>query len=285
MYLKRGAEMTTSAIEKPAIERPVIAKPKIVSEAEWVAARKVLLAQEKALTHARDAVSEARRKLPWVRVEKEYVFDTVDGPKTLAELFDGRSQLIVYHFMWRKDLGEGCVGCSFLGDHIDGANLHLPARDVTLVVVSRAPLEVLQTFRKRMGWRFDWASSEGSDFNFDYHVSFRPEELESGEVGYNFTRTKASIEELSGISVFYKSEDGEIFHTYSSYARGNEEVLGTYMYLDLVPKGRDEGAAGMGLWVRHHDRYGAGGYVDASGGYIAAEKPKACCAGKEHASA
>jgi predicted dithiol-disulfide oxidoreductase (DUF899 family) len=276
--------MTTSVIEKPVIEQPVIERPRIVSEAEWVAARKVLLAQEKALTHARDTVSAARRELPWVRVEKDYVFDTVNGPKTLARLFDGRSQLIVYHFMWRKDLGEGCVGCSFLGDHIDGANLHLPARDVTLVVISRAPLEVLQAFRKRMGWRFAWASSEGSDFNFDYHVSFRPEELASGEVEYNFTKTKASIEELSGISVFYKNEAGEIFHTYSSYGRGNEEVLGAYMYLDLVPKGRDENGGNMGLWVRHHDRYGAGGYVDASGGYIAAEKPKACCAVGEQAS-
>ena len=256
---------------------------RVVSEAEWVEARKELLAQEKALTRARDAVSAARRRLPWVRVEKDYVFDTVNGPKTLRGLFGGRSQLIVYHFMWRKDLGEGCVGCSFLGDHIDGANLHLPARDVTLVVVSRAPLETLQAFRRRMGWRFTWASSEHSDFNFDYDVSFRPAELASGEVEYNYARTKASIEELPGISVFYKDEAGEIFHTYSSYGRGNEEVLGAYMYLDLVPKGRDEGEGTMGQWVRHHDRYGAAGFVDPSGGFIASGKPKACCVTTEHA--
>jgi predicted dithiol-disulfide oxidoreductase (DUF899 family) len=273
MYLKRGAEMTMSAIRNP----------RVVSKAEWVGARKVLLAREKALTQARDAVSAARRSLPWVRVEKDYVFDTANGPKTLRGLFGGRSQLIVYHFMWRKDLGEGCVGCSFLGDHIDGANLHLPQRDVTLVVVSRAPLEVLQAFRRRMGWRFTWASSSHSDFNFDYDVSFRPGELASGEVEYNYARTKASIEELPGISVFYKNEAGEIFHTYSSYGRGNEEMLSAYMYLDLVPKGRDEGEGKMGQWVRHHDRYDAAGYVGTSSGFIASGKPKACCVVEEHA--
>jgi predicted dithiol-disulfide oxidoreductase (DUF899 family) len=272
--------MTTSVIEDRKVEGH-----RVVSEEEWVAARRVLLAQEKALTRARDAVNASRLKMPWVKLEKEYVFDTVDGKKTLEELFDGRSQLTVYHFMWRKELGEGCVGCSFLADHIDGANLHLQARDVSLVVVSRAPLEILQAFRKRMGWRFTWVSSEGSDFNFDYHVSFRPEELASGEVEYNFAKVKASIEEGSGISVFYKNEAGEVFHTYSSYGRGNEEVLGAYMYLDLVPKGRDEQAEGgkMNVWVRHHDRYGAGGYVDETGGYIAPAKDatKVCCSAKE----
>jgi predicted dithiol-disulfide oxidoreductase (DUF899 family) len=204
----------------------------VVSEAEWLEVREVLLAREKALTRERDAVNEARRRLPWVRVSKEYRFETPQGEKTLTELFAGRSQLIVYHFMWRKDLGEGCVGCSFLSDHIDGANLHLPQRDITLVAVSRAPLGVLQAFRQRMDWKFNWVSSEGSDFNFDYHVSFRPKELASGKVNYNYRETDASIEELSGISVFYKNSDGEIFHTYSSYGRGNEEVLGAYMWVD-----------------------------------------------------
>jgi predicted dithiol-disulfide oxidoreductase (DUF899 family) len=188
----------------------------------------------------------------------------------LAELFEGRSQLIVYHFMWRRELGEGCVGCSFLCDHIDGANQHLSQHDVTLVAVSRAPLADLQGFKRRMGWRFPWVSSYESDFNFDYHVSFRPEELATGEVYYNYRPTRASIEELSGLSVFYKNEKGEIFHTYSSYGRGHEEVLGAYMYLDITPKGRNENGPhfNLGDWVRHHDKYDAGGYVDATGGYI-----------------
>jgi len=249
----------------------------VVSEAEWIEARKALLAREKELTRTRDRVNEERRGLPWVRVEKQYIFETTVGKKSLAELFGDKSQLIVYHFMWRHDLGEGCVGCSFLSDHIDGANLHLHARDITLVAVSRAPLWVLQAFRKRMGWKFEWVSSAGTNFNFDYHVSFRPEELASGAVGYNYRRTPASIDELAGISVFYKNDAGEIFHTYSSYGRGGEEVLGAYMWIDLAPKGRDEsGPAKMGSWVRHHDRYDAGGYVDPAGGYIA-EPVKACC--------
>ncbi len=242
---------------------------KMVSREEGLAARVNLLAKEKLLTRQRDAVSAARRALPWVKVEKEYVFDTLQGKKTLAELFDGRSQLIGYHFMWRHDLGNGCAGCSFLADHIDGANLHLVQHDVSLVVVSRAPLAVLDAYKQRMGWRFPWVSSEDSEFNFDYHVSFTPAELAS-EIYYNYGTTKASIDELSGISVFYKSPEGEIFHTYSTYGRGNEEVLGAYMYLDLTPKGRNEGERGnMGSWVRPHDQYDAGGTVDPMGGYRA----------------
>ncbi|HEX3472267.1 MAG TPA: thioredoxin family protein [Silvibacterium sp.] len=264
--------MATSAIERP----------RVVSEAEWLIARQELLAHEKELTRARDAVSAERRQLPWVRVEKEYVFETADGRKTLAELFDGRSQLIIYHFMWRRDLGEGCVGCSFLSDHIDGANQHLAQHDVSLVAVSRAPLAVLQAFKKRMGWKFQWVSSYESDFNFDYHVSFTPEELATGEVFYNYRMTKASIEELSGISVFYKDAEGNIFHTYSSYGRGNEEVLGAYIYLDLTPLGRNETGPGynLGDWVRHHDKYGAAGHVDPAGGFIA-EEPKSCCSSSD----
>lgn len=243
---------------------------KVVSQEEWLAARRELLVQEKQLTRQRDAVNAARRDLPWVRVEKEYVFDTPQGRKTLAELFGGNSQLIVYHFMWRHDLGNGCTGCSFLADHIDGANLHLAHHDVSLVAVSRAPLAVLEGYRERMGWRFPWVSSLESDFNFDYHVSFRPEELASGEVFYNYGMTKASIDELAGISVFYKAADGKIFHTYSVYGRGGEEVLGAYMYLDLTPKGRNENDRGnMGDWVRPHDQYYVGGSVDPMGGYRA----------------
>jgi predicted dithiol-disulfide oxidoreductase (DUF899 family) len=254
-------------------------RAKIVSREDWLLARRELLAQEKRLTHQRDAVSAARRALPWARVEKNYVFDTPQGKRTLSDLFDGRSQLIVYHFMWRRDLGNGCIGCSFLSDHIDGANLHLAHHDVSLVAISRAPLEVLQTYKQRMGWRFLWVSSLESDFNFDYHVSFTPEDLAKGEVFYNYRTTKASIEELSGFSVFYKSTDGEIFHTYSSYGRGNEEVLGAYMYLDLTPKGRNENGPyhNMGDWVRPHDQYDAGGSVDPQGGYSPVPLSKAGC--------
>ncbi len=252
----------------------------VVSRAEWLAAREQLLQSEKELTRARDRLSAQRRALPRVRVDKRYVFQTTSGPKTLAELFAGRSQLIVYHFMWRKELGEGCVGCSFLCDHLDGANQHLGHHDVSVVVVSRAPLALLQAFKERMGWKFEWVSSEGSDFNFDYHVSFRPEELASGQVYYNYRQTQASIEELPGISVFFKDQRGEVFHTYSSYGRGNEEVLCAYMYLDLTPLGRNERGPNFTLsdWVRHHDRYDAGGHVDATGGYIAADAKPTCCA-------
>ena len=260
--------------------------PKIVSRADWLAARKDLLAEEKELTRARDRLSAHRRELPWVKVEQNYSFHTPAGTKTLAELFDGRSQLIVYHFMWRGDLNDACVGCSFLADHIDGANLHLTQHDVTLTVVSRAPLPVLQAFKQRMGWRFNWVSSEGSNFNYDYHVSFRPEEIASGQVLYNYQLTPASIEELSGFSVFYKDKQGDVFHTYSSYGRGNEEVLGAYIYLDLTPKGRNETGPNYNLsdWVRHHDRYGIGGFVDSTGGYISGRDSTCCSHLQEHLS-
>lgn len=250
-----------------------------VSREDWVLARRELLAKEKALTSQRDSVSAARRALPWVKVEKDYVFDTLQGKKTLADLFNGRSQLIIYHFMWRNDLGNGCIGCSFLADHIDGANLHLAHHDVSFVVVSRAPLAALEAYRRRMGWRFSWVSSIETDFNFDYHVSFTPEELAGGEVYYNYRMTKASIEELSGISVFYRSPQGEIFHTYSSYARGNEEVLGAYMYLDLTPLGRNENGPyyTLGDWVRPHDQYETAGSVDLMGGFSATPKTECRC--------
>jgi predicted dithiol-disulfide oxidoreductase (DUF899 family) len=253
--------------------------PKVVSRAEWLAARTELLAEEKALTRARDALSAKRRELPWVRVDKEYVFDTPNGKKTLSDLFDGRSQLIVYHFMWRRELSEGCVGCSFLADHVDGPNQHLAQHDVTFVAASRAPLPLLEAFKKRMGWRFNWVSSYASDFNFDYHVSFSQEELATGKVLYNYRTTDASIEELSGTSVFYRDGDGIIFHTYSCYGRGNEEVLGAYMHLDITPKGRNETGPHFTLadWVRHHDKYGAGGFVDGTGGYIAPKNEGSCC--------
>jgi predicted dithiol-disulfide oxidoreductase (DUF899 family) len=232
--------------------------PKLVSRDEWLTARKELLKQEKELTRQRDALTAKRRELPWVRVEKEYVFDTPKGKQTLADLFDGRSQLVVNHFMLGPGWKEGCVGCSFGADHIEGALVHLEHHDVTVVVVSRAPLHEIEAYKKRMGWRFNWVSSYDSDFNYDYHVSFTKDDVTKGRVYYNFEMTEALIEELPGLSVFYKDAAGDIFHTYSSYARGAEELLGTYMVLDLTPKGRNETGPNHNLmdWVRRHDRYG-----------------------------
>lgn len=229
---------------------------KIVSKEEWLQARKELLAKEKAHTRRHDALSAERRELPWVRVAKEYVFDAPGGWRTLADLFDGRSQLIVDHFMLGPGWKEGCVGCSFGADHLDGALVHLAHRDVTLVAVSRAPLSEIEAFRKRMGWRFDWVSSYGSDFNRDFHVSFTEDDMTNGKVFYNYEMREFQCEDLPGTSVFYQDEKGDIFHTYSTFARGGEMVLGTYMLLDLVPKGRDEaGLSPPMAWVRHHDRY------------------------------
>jgi predicted dithiol-disulfide oxidoreductase (DUF899 family) len=246
----------------------------VVSQEEWIEARRELLRKEKALTRQRDALAAERRGLPWVKVDKTYVFDAPDGQQTLADLFDGRSQLIVKHFMMGPGWQEGCVGCSFHADHMDGALMHLPQRDVTLLAVSRAPLAEIEAFRRRMGWRFKWVSSHGSDFNFDYQVSFTPEAIASGKVFYNYEMGDFMSDEMSGISVFYRRPDGAIFHTYSSYARGNEGFLGAYHYLDIVPKGRDE-ARNLGEWVRHHDRYGSHDSVDPTGRAQHAEDD--CC--------
>ncbi|MDH3235287.1 MAG: thioredoxin family protein [Alphaproteobacteria bacterium] len=227
-----------------------------VSRDEWLAARQDLLAKEKEFTKQRDAISAARRELPWVKVEKDYVFDGPDGQTTLAELFDGRSQLIVYHFMLGPGWEQGCPSCSFLADHFDGAVVHLAHRDATLVVVSRAPLAEIEIFQKRMGWEFKWVSSYGNDFNRDYHVSFTEDEMANGEVVYNYRKTTFPSEEAPGVSVFARSEDGDVFHTYSSYGRGLDILLGTYNFLDMVPKGRDETELPYSMsWVRHHDRY------------------------------
>jgi predicted dithiol-disulfide oxidoreductase (DUF899 family) len=229
----------------------------IVTREQWTAAREQLLIQEKELTRLRDQVAARRRELPWVKVDKSYVFDGPDGRETLADLFAGRSQLVVRHFMFGPGWEEGCVGCSFWSDHLDGALVHLEHRDVTVVVVSRAPLAEIEAFRRRMGWRFKWVSSFGSDFNYDYHVSFTPEQVASGKVYYNYGETANAGEEMPGLSVFYKDADGTIAHTYSSFARGNEPMLGTYTILDLTPKGRNETGPRRNLsnWVRLHDRY------------------------------
>ncbi|HEX2884988.1 thioredoxin family protein [Vineibacter terrae] len=230
----------------------------IVSRDEWLAARTRFLAKEKEFTRLRDQLSAERRALPWVKVEKAYVFDTPEGKRSLAELFAGRSQLIVYHFMFGPGWREGCKGCSFLVDHLDGARPHLENHDVMVAVVSRAPLAELLPFKARMGWRFPWVSSHGSDFNSDYHVSFTAADLAQGATVYNYQVRDAQAEgEAPGISVFYKDDAGDIFHTYSAYARGGEPLIGTYNYLDLVPKGRNEGGLEFPMaWVRHHDRYG-----------------------------
>jgi len=244
---------------------------RIVTRAEWVDAHKQHLVKEKELTRRRDEVSAARRELPWVKVDKSYVFEGPNGKETLADLFGGRSQLIVKHFMFGPGWKEGCVGCSFHSDHIDGTLPHLAQRDVTLLAVSRAPFAEIEAFKRRMGWRFKWVSSYGSDFNYDFHVSFTQDDLAKGEVYYNYELRKLQSEEMSGISVFYKDPAGDILHTYSSYARGGEMFLGTYNYLDLTPKGRNETGPNHNLadWVRHHDRYGAEGYVDPTGRYQA----------------
>lgn len=249
-----------------------IHKPRVVSQNEWLAARRELLVKEKQLTRQYDAIRALRRELPWVRLEKDYVFHGPSGRETLADLFAGRSQLIVRHFMFAPGWKEGCVGCSFASDHVEGALVHLEHHDVTYVAVSRAPLAEIEAFRKRMGWTFKWLSSFESDFNYDFHVSFRKEELEQGRIFYNFEERQLRFksEELSGVSVFYKDASGDIFHTYSCYARGDEPGLTTYFYLDLTPKGRDENGPtfSLGDWVRHHDHYAAGGRVAPNGRYV-----------------
>jgi predicted dithiol-disulfide oxidoreductase (DUF899 family) len=228
--------------------------PKIVSHEEWLKARQDLLAAERELTHHRDALTRRRMAMPWERVQKSYVFEAPEGRRTLAELFDGRRQLMVQHFMLGPGWKQGCPSCSFMADHTDGMNVHLAHRDVTFLAVSRAPLAEIERFRSRMGWRFKWVSSHGSDFNYDFGVSFTPEEKTKGQVCYNYALQSFESEELPGISVFYKDDAGDVFHTYSTYRRGVEAMMGTYSLLDLTPKGRDERDGPM-AWVRHHDRY------------------------------
>jgi predicted dithiol-disulfide oxidoreductase (DUF899 family) len=227
----------------------------IVSPDEWLAARKALLVKEKEFTKARDQLSAARRDLPWVKVDKTYVFDGPQGKQTLPELFDGRSQLVIYHFMFGPDWQAGCPHCSHWADNFNGVIVHLNQRDVTMVAVSRAPLVKLAAYKKRMGWTFKWVSSLGSDFNFDYRVSFTPKEMAAKRAPYNFEIQDPHASEREGVSVFFKDPAGAVFHTYSTYARGIDMLNTDYNYLDLVPKGRDEGDRGP-FWVRRHDEYG-----------------------------
>jgi len=233
-----------------------MAHHKVVTHEEWADARKALLAKEKKFTRLRDELSHERRELPWEAVDKDYVFDGPAGRQSLSELFEGRRQLIVYHFMYGPGWEAGCKSCSFWADNFNGIIPHLNQRDVSFVAISRAPLQTLQAFEKRLGWNFKWLSSFGNDFNFDYHVSFRPEELARGEVQYNYTPRKTSMSELPGISVFYRDESDAIFHTYSCYARGLDMLNVAYHYLDIVPKGRDESGLPHSMaWVKLHDLY------------------------------
>lgn len=225
----------------------------VVSQNQWLAARRELLQAEKALTHQRDDVTKQRSALPWQRIDKPYVFDTLEGPRTLAELFDGRSQLLIQHFMFAPGWEQGCPSCSFMADHTDGMNLHLANHDVTLVAVSRAPLADLERYRKRMGWKFRWVSSGGNSFNYDFRVSFTPEEVASGHIDYNFGAWDETGEEWPGVSAFFKDEAGTVYRTYSTFGRGVEVMMGTYAMLDLAPKGRNE-TEGMG-WLHRHDQY------------------------------
>jgi predicted dithiol-disulfide oxidoreductase (DUF899 family) len=250
----------------------------VVSRELWVSERKTLLAREKELTRLRDQIASERRALPWLRIEKNYVFDSPEGRRTLADLFEGRRQLLVQHFMFGPGWEQGCPSCSFMADHSDGMNVHLAHRDVTLLAISRAPLAEIERFRRRMGWQFKWVSSHGNDFNYDFNVSFTPEQRVKGEVYYNWGMTPFPGDEAPGISVFYKDDAGDVHLTYSTYGRGVEVMMGTYNMLDLTPKGRDERDVAYKMeWVRHHDRY-----EPAPQAPVAAAA-SSCCSGEQAA--
>ena len=246
----------------------------VVPENEWIESRRQLLAEEKELTHHQERIAAARRAMPWLKVEKEYFFDTPDGKVSLADLFDGRSQLIVKHNMLNP-AHDVCIGCSFEMDHIEGALVHLPHRDATFVAISRAPLQQIQAAQRRMGWTARWVSSYDSDFNYDFHVSFKPEDVARGQVFYNYEVAPIPVQDLSGFSVFYKDDLGDIYLTYASFGRGQENIITTYVMLDMTPKGRNETVRGdMREWVRPHDRYDTDGYVNDIGQFVAME---GCC--------
>lgn len=235
--------------------REGVREHKVVSQKNWLVARKKLLAKEKKFSKLRDEMARQRRELPWVKIEKDYVFDGPDGKQKLADLFDGKSHLLVYHFMFGPGWGEGCPHCSFWADHFDSVNFHIGRRDTTFVVISHAPLKEIKPFKKRMGWKFKWLSSFGSDFNFDFNVSFTPEQLKNGTAIYNYAPLKFKIDEREGVSAFYKDTQGDVYHTYSSYERGIDLMNTTYNFLDLTAKGRDENPEHSQDWVRYHDEY------------------------------
>jgi predicted dithiol-disulfide oxidoreductase (DUF899 family) len=259
--------MTTAIANVSPVNRAVAYHP-VVSRQQWIAERKKLMAREKELTRLGDQIARERRALPWVRMEKEYLFDTPDGRRPLVDLFDGRRQLLVQHFMFAPGWEQGCKSCSYMADHTDPTLVHLEQRDVAFVVISRAPLAEIERFRRRMGWKFRWVSSHGTDFNRDFHVSFTADELAGGKADYNYGGIPPG-EEMPGVSAFIKDDAGEVFHTYSTYGRGVEVMMHTYRLLDLTPKGRDEDALDFTMaWVRHHDRYETAPKAAAS-----------CCAG------
>ena len=226
----------------------------VVSQQKWLKVREALLAKEKEFTRLRDQLSADRRALPWVKIDKEYIFDGAEGQQSLAELFEDKSQLMIYHFMLGPDWEEGCPSCSFWADNFNGIDIHLAHRDIAFLAVSRASYEKLVAYKKRMGWSFKWMSSLKSDFNYDMGVSFTVEEKEKNEITYNYRRQPYLMDELQGVSVFYKNNQGELFHTYSTYARGVDILNGAYNYVDLSPKGRDE-EDGIMNWLRRHDQY------------------------------
>ena len=232
-----------------------IENPTIVSPEKWLAARRELLREEKEFSKLRDRLAARRRELPWVKVDQPYVFESSSGRVSLAELFESRGQLIVYHFMLAPGWEEGCRGCSYVSDHFDGALPHLHARDVSFTAVSVAPLAEIERFKARMGWKFNWVSSHGTSFNRDFRVSFTPEEVKSGNADYNFGLGEIGAEEMPGLSVFARGADGAVYRTYSTYSRGLDQLIGAYNLLDLTPKGRDEDAEAPMKWVHHHDRY------------------------------
>jgi predicted dithiol-disulfide oxidoreductase (DUF899 family) len=227
----------------------------VVAHDEWIGQRKAFLKKEKAFTKLRDELNRERRELPWEKVDKQYVFEGADGSQTLADLFAGRSQLIVYHFMFGPDWQAGCPHCSHWADNFNGVIVHLNQRDVSMIAVSRAPYAKLAAYRQRMGWSFKWVSSHGSDFNFDYFVSYTPAEMEKKRAFHNYEMADPGVSEREGVSVFCRDADGGVFHSYSTYARGIDMFNVDYHYLDIVPKGRDEGGRGP-FWVRRHDEYG-----------------------------
>jgi predicted dithiol-disulfide oxidoreductase (DUF899 family) len=262
---------------------------KVVSHSEWVEARKAFLAKEKEFTHLRDELSRQRRQLPWEKVEKAYEFEGARGVVSLGDIFGKRSQLAIYHFMLGPGWKEGCPSCSYLADHFDGMTMHLANRDVTFAVVSHAPYSEIAAFKQRMGWRFNWYSSFNSDFNYDFNVSATPEEKTQKEVFYNYEFAPFPADERPGFSAFIKDAGGNIFHTYSAYARGLDILVGTYNFLDYMPKGRDEeGLRHTMAWVRHHDKYEDGYVVDRDQGYVQPEvvtikaSTGSCCSGEHH---
>jgi predicted dithiol-disulfide oxidoreductase (DUF899 family) len=256
MHQTRNRNKTKEAVAMAKLKtRSGTKEHRVVSPKEWLAARVSFLAEEKRFMRLHDKLKQRRRALPWTKVEKEYIFDGPDGKETLSDLFGGKSQLIVYHFMFGPRDNQGCPHCSFWADHFDGARIHLPHRDTSLVVISRAPLKKLKHFKRRMGWKFKWVSSGGSEFNYDYRVSFKPQDVRAGNIFYNYSKSDIPAGDREGISTFYRDKGGNVYHTYSTFARGIDPINTTYNFLDLTAKGRDEDPERPQDWVYHHDKY------------------------------